>query len=170
MIGLATMPSFRSYFSLCSTSPQAALRAKPYAPPQSSCPFSRDRPSFQETATGSRNLQPRPLRRARLEQIEQGMRLTVQSTRFVWKRLNELAEKRAEKIQERMRGPHSRLLAYSVHGGVGLPPHPLFSVDRCGMPCGHAEVRPSCKGSSDVNRSIGFVVRGLWSVNARDYR
>ena len=67
-----------------------------------------------------------------------------------------------------MRGSHSRPLAYSVYSGVGLQPRPLFFADRHDMPRRHSEVSPSCKGSSDVNRSIGFVVRGLWSVKARN--
>jgi hypothetical protein len=83
---------------------------------------------------------------------------------------DELAEERAEKIQERMRGSHSRFLAYSVYSGDGLEPRPLFSADRHDMPGRHFEVSPRCKGSSGVKRSIGFVVRGLWSVKARNDR
>jgi hypothetical protein len=83
---------------------------------------------------------------------------------------DELAEERADKIQERMRGSHSWFLVRSVYSSVGLQPRPLFSADCHDMPGRHSEVSPSCKGNSDVNRSIGFVVRGLWSVKARNDR
>lgn len=81
--------------------------------------------------------------------------------------VDDLAEEFAEEIEERMRGAYSRFQRYPVHRGAGFPPHPLFSGDRHGMPSGHDEVSPSDNGSSEVNGSVGFVVRGLWSVHSR---
>lgn len=100
------------------------------------------------------------------------MHLHAQSTHFVGRsqrsseNVDGLAEKGAEKIKERMRKPNPLFQRHHMHRGDGFPPRPLFSWDYHGMHGGPDEIRPSYEGSSEVSRSIGFVVRGLWGVNS----
>jgi hypothetical protein len=47
-----------------------------------------------------------------------------------------------------------------MHRSDGFPPPPLFAWDHHGMHGGRDEIGLSYEGSSEVSRSIGFVVRG----------
>jgi hypothetical protein len=80
--------------------------------------------------------------------------------------VNGLAEKGAEKIEERMRDANPLFQRRYMRRGDGFPPRALFSWDHHGMNGGRDEIGPSYEGSSEVSRSIGFVVRGLWRVNS----
>jgi len=80
--------------------------------------------------------------------------------------VNELAEKRAEKIEERMRDANPQFQGHCMGRGDGFPPRPLFSWDHHGMKGGRNQIGPNYQGSSKVRRSIGFVVRGLGRVNS----
>jgi hypothetical protein len=53
-----------------------------------------------------------------------------------------------------------------MHRGNGFPPLVLFSWDHHGMHGGRYEIGLSYEGSSEVDRSIGFVIRRLWRVNS----
>jgi hypothetical protein len=80
--------------------------------------------------------------------------------------VDELAEKRAEKIEERMRDANPQFQRHQAGRGDGFPPRALFSWDDHGMHGRRDGIGLSYGGSSKIRRSIGFVVRGFRRVNS----
>ena len=86
------------------------------------------------------------------------------------KKVDGLAEKLAEEIQERMRGAHSRFHLYYAHDRVGVPPGLPFFGDDDGIPSRRSEVSQRVSGSNEINGSVGFVERRFRIVHCRNDR